>query len=426
MVKKWIAAMLAVCLLIGCTAMAERVTTADLRAAAQADFPDWRFVDDTWYGSGMWYDQMAMHYSGSMVQIAEGELRIRGLYAAMDPLKPGDPVPWEIISYAPVPLTAEAEARLAAMEFAEIFDPYENEQLREAALPGCADFLLNEGEHLTDLLIYPDFLVATVEDGEGRGSLRIGHWDGTAYTKVTATAMGERVWINAIHSWNDGLELWTTAEMWADCDEDGVWRLTVVTDGGQYFIGDGYLVDDQCEGVYWTNAWYAWGVPTFPTLLDGLDFAAVPVAAEDAAAMLDAAGFACTAADGVILYDAPEGSVVATCYARLTGKVIAEEGDWVQLQIGSAQEGMTGWFRREDVAFGAAVSEVRCGFPSYDMPDDMAEGWYEMWLIAELPGGGWLAQIDVDRVEVVPAEKIGQVGPACDDWGEMEEIWAAP
>lgn len=214
--------------------------------------------------------------------------------------------------------------------------------------------------------------------------------------------------------------------MWADCDENGVWRLTVVTDGGQYFIGDGYLVDDQCEGVYWTNAWYVWGVPTFPTLLDGLDFAAVPVAAEDAAAMLDTAGFACTAADGVILYDAPEGSVVATCYARLTGKVIAEDGDWVQLQIGSAQEGMTGWFRREDVAFGAAVNEVRCGFPSYDSPDDMAESWYEMWLIAELPGGGWLAQIDVDRVEVVPAEKIGQVGPACDDWSEMEEIWAAP
>ena len=137
---------------------------------------------------------------------------------------------------------------------------------------------------------------------------------------------------------------------------------------------------------------------------------------------LDASGFACAKADGVPLYDTPDGNILGTAYARLTGRVIAQQDGWVQLQIGSAESGMTAWFRGDDLAYGTAVNEVECTFPSYNMPEDMLEDYYEMWLIAEMPGG-YLAQVDVDTVCQVSAEKIGPVGPPCDDWGELEEIW---
>ena len=65
---------------------------------------------------------------------------------------------------------------------------------------------------------------------------------------------------------------------------------------------------------------------------------------------------------------------------------------------------------------------MACTFPSYEMPEDMAEDWYEMWLIAEVPGG-WLAQVDVETVRRVSAEEIGRIGRPCNDWGELEDAW---
>lgn len=399
-----------------------QITVSELKAAACADFPDWQLIGDDEYWSDMWEGQMAHHCELYMLRVAQGKLQLRELYVLMNPVKSGEAVPWEVWDYASVPLTAEAEARLAAMGPSAFFRKYSNTQLSEEALPGCAAFLLNEGEHLTDLLIYPDFLVATVEDDAGRMGLRIAHWDGSEYTKVTATAMGEKVWVNEIHSWNDGLEVWATAELGVYCDDSGVWRVNVVTDGGRYFLGEDYLADSQGEGVYWTNAWYTFGVPTFPVELDGMDFAALPVSTEEAIPLLDPSGHACTKADGTPLHDAPGGNVLGIAYARLTGRVISEQDGWVQLQIGSEDAGLAVWFRADDLAYGAEVNEVDCTFPTYEMPEDMAEDWYEMWLIAEVPGG-WLAQVDMDTVRFVSAEEIVRIGPPCDDWGELEDAW---
>ena len=432
--KKWIVLLLALLMCFG-AAQAEYPWLAglsdtgpsvkDLVDPAQDAYPDWQVLDTEEYWTGLYNGgpQHEHHCLVYLYRVAEEHLLVMSLWTMANPLKEGDPIPWEESHYAPIPLTAEAAERIAAMAPEEVFEKYEGASLTEAALPGCADFLVQEGETLRQLIAYPDFLVGIAQDAREQESLRIGHWNGTAYEKVTATAMSEYVSINEIHSWNDGLEIYVPgAELGVYCDDSGVWRVNVVTDGGRYFLGEDYLVDAEGEGVYWTNAWYAFGVPTFPVELDGMDFAALPVSTEEAIPMLDPSGYACTKADGAPVYDAPGGNALGSAYARLTGRIIAEQDGWVQLQIGSEDAGLSLWFRMEDLAFGAQVNEVTCTFPSYEMPEDMAEDWYEMWLIAEVPGG-WLAQVDVETVRFVSAEEIDRIGRPCNDWGELEDAW---
>lgn len=455
--KKWMALLLTLLMSIG-AAQAEYPwleglsdtgpSVKALVAPAQAAYPDWQVWDTEEYFAGLYNGgpQSEHHCIVYMYRVEEDRLLVMNLWTLANPLKEGAPISWEESHYAPIPLTAEAAERIAAMAPEEVFEKYEGASVSEAALPGCADFLVREGETLRQLLAYPDFLVGIAQDAQGQESLRIGHWNGTAYEKVTATAMNEDISINEIHSWNDGLELYVPgADMWVYCGTDGLWRLGrvlgVTEVNGEivelsYSVGeDGLYTDDYITTDYRNNDWVYYGRPTFPTLLEGIDFVELPLTIEDIRDRTDATGYACVKQEGAGLYDAPEGNVLANCYKRLVGRVMTEQDGWVQLQIGSSEQGMTGWFRTEDMAFGAEVNEVRCSFPAYDdeswwdledmssiLPEHGAEldPWSTtLWLIAKLPDGNWLVQVNDDLVCTATAEAIGEVAPT--DWGREEE-----
>ena len=433
--KKWMALLLALVLCLG-AAQAEVVRKADLIAAnVEADFPGWRVIGHSVYSSGGWEGEMAHHCAVYLLQVADGQLRFRNLHVIMNPLEPGDPVPWEVTDFAPVPLTAEAEARLMAMAPGDVTEGYGRE-LTDAALPGCAEFLLGEGEYLTGLFVCQDDLVATVKDGEGRTGLRIARWDGMAYALVTATAMSRTsVYVNTIHSGNDGLELYLPGmQLYAWCDED-VWRLSYVLsyDGEAYSMSGGVHGFESYMTDPLNNDAYFYGVPTFPTMLDGADLGDIPTGLADAVARLDATGYACVATEGAAMYEEPAGDVVASCFVRLTGTVAAVQDGWVQLQISSAEQGMTGWFRQEDLAFGAEVNRLKCTFPSYDNdrwrrektedPDAVIPGLAQLlpqgarlydqdiWLIGRKADGDWLVLVNSDIVCTGPAEAFTDIGP---------------
>lgn len=420
----------------------------ELVEPAQAAYPDWQVWDTEEYWTGLYNGgpKNEHHCLVYMYRVEADCLLVMSLWTMANPLREGDPIPWEESHYAPIPLTAEAAERIAAMPPEEVFEMYEGASLSEAALPGCADFLVQEGETLTQLIAYPDFLVGLAQDAQKRDSLRIGHWNGAAYDKVTATAMNEHVYINETHSWNDELELYIPgAEMRVYCGTDGQWRLGRVlgeleVDGEivdcSYSIGeDGVYTDDYITTDYRNNDWVYYGRPTFQTLLDGIDFAELPLSLYAVRDKMDATGYACVKQEGAFLYDAPEGKALASCYARLTGWVLAEQDGWVQLQIGSAVQGMTGWFRAEDMAFDAEVNEVACSFPAYDdepwwgmedmssvLPEHGVEldPWsVTLWLIARTTDGDWLVQVNGDLVCIATAEAIGEVGPK--GWGRVEE-----
>ena len=427
-------------LLILCVgaAQAEVVRKGDLICAdVEVQFEGWREIGHSTYGSGEWEGEIAHHCTVHLLRVADGQLLLlRNLHVIMNPIEPGDPVPWEVTDFAPVPLTAEAEARLAAMSPGEIVEGYTRE-LAEDALPGCAEFLLAEGERLSGLFVCQENLVATVEDGEDRTGLRIARWDGAAYSQITSTAMSDaRVYVNTIHSGNDSLELYVPgAQLYAWCDED-TWRLSTVLS----YAGEAYSI--MADGVhayesYMTdplnNDAHFYGTPTFPMVLDGADLGDVPTHLLAAVERLDTSGYACVAVEGAGMHDAPDGAVIASCFVRLTGAVLAEESGWVQLQIGTPEQGMTGWFRREDLAFGAEVNRLQCSFPSYDNnrwwregttnPDAAIPGLaallpegaklysQDIWLVGRKPDGDWLVLVNGDIVCTGPEAAFADVGP---------------
>ena len=154
---------------------------------------------------------------------------------------------------------------------------------------------------------------------------------------------------------------------------------------------------------------------------------------QEAVALLDADGWACTKIENAELYDAPQGTVLATCFCRVPGMVIAQMDGWTQLQIGSDDLGLKGWFHSEDLAFGAGMEEIICSFPSYEFlefPDETAfekmiedklgTSFYccDAWLIAKKSDGDWLMLINQQMVCTPPANQMGETWPTEHAWDE--------
>ena len=96
---------------------------------------------------------------------------------------------------------------------------------------------------------------------------------------------------------------------------------------------------------------------------------------------------------------------------------------------------MHAWFTRDTLAFGAETEEIRCGFPDYwcgewksdlttvlnehltglDEPfqDDPSEDPYAetAWLIAQMTDGSFLAEINEDLVQTIPAGAFTKILP---------------
>ena len=138
--------------------------------------------------------------------------------------------------------------------------------------------------------------------------------------------------------------------------------------------------------------------------------------------------------NGTPLYQAPDGDIIASAYARLAGTIAGEEGDWVCLQVGSEARGMRVWCRREQLAFGGDTENVRCGFPGYEVDFEErfsdilnrymtglkqpfpreyeAEGYpASLWLVALLPDGRYLAEVNGDTVGEISPEAFSAILP---------------
>lgn len=439
--KKWLCLLLAMLLCFG-AAQAEGETAEELFGARlEEEYPGWRYAGKTGYL--IFSDGKDVHCTEAiMLRVEEEWLRFRILYSE-DDLAPS------VYELAPVPLTPEASQRLSAVDPAEFSTDY-TIQIGREYLPGCAELLLNDGERMTDLLIFETMLVATVVDGAGREGLRIAHWDGEKYVRVTATEMGTSVTADEYHSSDGCIDFFTqdadfSAFPLVEEDmslHDAPWQIGVVL-GDE---GTGYVIEDDrlCEYEYLFfddtqhNDRYRYGKPTFPVMLEGLEIAAVPLSLEEATPLLDASGFACTKQDGVPMYDAPEGTPQADCYARLVGTVQAEEEGWVQLLIGSEEKGMKAWFHREDLLFDADVNTLYCGFPSFKPEENWdaeqtlpgvteklaGEELWGMQLIASTEEGGWLVLVNEEFVMESRMEGIKEIGPAwcvIYEWVEVDE-----
>lgn len=83
----------------------------------------------------------------------------------------------------------------------------------------------------------------------------------------------------------------------------------------------------------------------------------------DSAAQLDRTGWArIDAIDGAALYQSPGEDRFDTFFGGTPVKILEEQADWLRVMIGT-DGSLTGWLRRESLAFGDAMDAAACHFP---------------------------------------------------------------
>ena len=434
-------------LLMLCTgALAESVTTNLLPesyflADIQRAYPDWSVRVSTRYGSGRYEGEIAQYAEISLYRITDEAIELLELTALVNPIREGDDVPWSAHALIPVEIAPGAADTLRAMTAKEIFDYGVGAAFTDAARNLLVPSLRAADETVTQLMSCSKFLFCITENSAEQSILRLAQWDGSGYTNVTATQPQPYLSFNKSHSYNDQMELWVNREDAVNLAydaADGVWRLSSFYIGDvDFFVWQNRVIEGRMEGEYQTNDDEHYGRCTLPTTLTEVDFAAFPRTFAEVLAAMDYTGVACTAHDDTALYAAPDGDVLAHCYTRVPMVVISESGDWREVQLGGDADGLRGWVRAEDLAFGADTENVLCTFPSHEEVDEaqeavsfggqsrlLAEG-CAWWIIGVMTDGDYLMMFADDEeifVGTAPASAFSEIGET--EHGYWNADWA--
>ena len=448
MLQRFLCLMTVLALLLGtapgCAAEepAPEVSEEELLAAAEQACPGWTVVSGGLYASGRWEDRTALWEEVRLARVDRQALCQRALKVLVNPLKKGEPVPWEITDWAPVPLTAEAEAAALRMDPADLCEAA-TDQVAPELLPGCAAFLLDGEETWEELFAFPDGLAGIVLNAGGQECVRIARWDGEQYgSTVSSRFHSQPLTINGYESWIGAVAV---NEKLLERQPDGRWLFTGLTDGDctLYRIAEDFVTDASYNGCRDSNDLFHYGVYASPRDLTEVDIHAISEYTLDAVRLLDSSAFACAKADGTPMLSSPGGEKLADCFARAAGRIVSRQDGWVQLRIGGEEGGLTGWFAEEDLAFGPEIEDVRCGFPSHSEEDcggsrlrqvlrgeklpgltePLWETMHLVWLIGRLPDGGWLVQLDADTVCTAADGSFTALGPPTDARTETEEAY---
>ena len=300
------------------------------------------------------------------------------------------------------------------------------------------DMIFGSNEILCGLLQTDTVIAAVVENETHMRCIRVAQMkpDGE-WLLQSSRWMTVPLWINEYHSNEEWIELeyeWAGSyiSVFLAPGEDGYWRLCSL-DGYYLEQGQPYAV----EAINFhpaTNDDFHYGSLTVSLALSDLNLDLLPPVSGSITEILDPGSWACVANEGATLYDAPDGAVIANCSCRLAGLVMERTDNWTCLKISSETDGMKGWFRTDDLAFGDETEQVICSFPSYDedvfdeldiaFPDlnietDSYSTW--LWLIGRCVDGRWLVQVNADTVVYAEASLFSGIGPAEHEWDEMSD-----
>lgn len=402
-------------------------------ADIQRNYPDWSVRVSTRYGSGCYEGEIAQYAEVSLYRITDEAIELLELTALVNPIREGDDVPWSVHALIPVEIVPGAADTLRAMTAREIFDYGVGAAFTDAARNLLVPSLRAADETVTQLMSCSRFLFCITENSAGKYILRLAQWDGSGYTNVTATQPQPHLSFNTLHSYNDQMELWVSADDWVypRYDAEVGWHIN------PFFINDTNLVvfqnriiEGEIEEWYQDNNSEHYGRLTLPHSLTDVDFATFPQTLDEVLSHMDYTGVACTAHDGTPLYATPDGGVLAYCYTRVPMVVISESGDWREVQLGGDADGLRCWVRAADLAFGADTENVICTFPTHEEVDraqeavsfsgkalPLAKG-CAWWMIGTMADGDYLMMF-ADNEEIfvgtAPASAFSEIGQTEDD-----------
>ena len=407
-------------------------------AAVEDAYPGWTVCGSSVYGSGSYHDEMAVYVDVLLFRVENHTLCWLKLSELVNPLWEGGSVEWHENHLAPVSLSEQAAVDPDEM-IPQLQYPEQTGTPWLSHSSGCAEFMLREGERWEELGAMSHELVGVAVDAAGRKGLRVASWDGTSFGAVIASPMAETDFeLDTFHSGDGGLILWVgDYEAYISRGSDGIWRWTGVNNGyAVYSFCENCLLD---EYPWWedSNDNRHYGSLSLGRTLEELQIDRMVFRGPQLVEFLDAKGWACVRDNETPMFSAPDGEIIALCYSRLAGRILSEENGWVCLQIGSEGHGLKAWFRRDQLAFGAEIERIHCGFPVYEAetvdgyawrpkltafvnrvldqpfgPLEVDEGFGSVWIIGHSPDGRWLMEVEEDVVAFTKSDAIVETRPA--------------
>mgnify|MGYP004642275953 CR=1 FL=1 len=419
-----------------------KLTHEDCLQAALAQYPNWTVFKSERFSTGSRNDGFQEYCILKLYRIENHRIEWMELTAIMNNLYEGDTISWEKTPGAPVEIVPGQEKNLKAMASEQIFSYGAEACFSDQVLDMLMPSLTDENESLYQLMACPHRLIAIVQNEADEYFLRIAEWDGAAY-QILSTPAQKSLFFNQIHSSEIWIEIsFGDLEGVIRLEEDGNWRISTINTGSEIFsIEKDYIIDTTYRGLDQTNDCFLYGRPTFETDMVNLHLDRLPSDIQSMQQCMDYSQAVCTTHDETPIYAKPDGEVLALCYTRVPGILLSQTDAWFEMQLGSKEQGLTVWAKKEDFAFGRQTDAVPCTFPSFDVTDGPAVATkldgnvvqfdrYEdaPWLIGKTPEGKWLIMLNGEGAKkgmicTADEQTFENVRPTEHDEWYNEEDW---
>lgn len=210
-------------------------------------------------------------------------------------------------------------------------------------------------------------LILMVEEETGRYLYTVRQNSPMGYDMQKSCRLPDDASLDLFHAGDGSLFLqWENQHMQAGYSDTGMdWQLEWVMTGN----GSNYsvtrlgvtLMSEEGQTALWGDFPFRYLSTSNPALL--------PRTPEDVRAAIDATHWAAVSnpdpKDRLHLRTAPDRSApsLGKCWNGTPVYVLARQGDWTQVRLGSDTDGLTGWMMTKYLAFGSAASEVARAFP---------------------------------------------------------------
>ena len=291
-----------------------------------------------------------------------------------------------------IPVGADFDMSLGGIDMTRFPKTVERLSTTYDAFPtGLAAPLLDEGDTLLQIGVYPAYTVLLLQSSDGGRRVRVSERNGRANVWRDSVTLDSAVTLDLFHAGGNQIFLEEKGrEFFFRRTRRGDWLLTGSMGGELLNLGVDCVPDDEIYGGG-LNDGYIYG-GSEPLDLMKIPVDQWPTTREQAVARLDTDAYAFVnndnPADRLHLREAPNRNAqsLGKFYNRTPVKMIAWEGDWAYVEIGTGEAHLYGYMMTKYLTRGGDKG-VRCAFeiltpieeigqdgaPIYREPDDTME-----------------------------------------------------
>lgn len=256
---------------------------------------------------------------------------------------------------------------------------------------GLAAPLLDEGDTLMQIGVYPSYTVLLLQKADGSVRVRVSEWEGEEYRCQDSVTLSGSAALDLFHAGDNQIFLEENGkEFFFSRTRQGRWLFTGMMDEDILNVGVDCVRVDESGGAN-QNDGYVYG-ESEPLDLMKIPVEQWPTSREEAVARLDTDAYAFVNNDNpkdrLHLREKPDRSAksLGKFYNRTPVQILSWDGGWAHVRIGVGDANLEGYMMTRYLVRGGGNQDVRCAFetlmpleeleggaPIYRGPDEAAE-----------------------------------------------------